>query len=238
MTDSSTVGNLLGVDQAPVPAEPEPESASLSGGSQETVEAPPPEQPTRREIEEMEYLRLKEESDLYGIIKNDPEVNSQVLSIIQNRMKGRTSLPQQAQMQPQTGSDLEALRAENAKLAAATQEALARIAIKEFASVTPDFDAHKVKMGEYLRAGRVQSIEDAYALAKSHTAQQQAARPAPRPPLQASEIKNGGVPRTTNETMKSAQDRINDRKATPRADDYIDAAIHAAIKAQRQGNSE
>lgn len=240
MTDHASIGNLLGVDQTP-PPEPEPESASLPGGTEETQAATPPaEAPTMRQIEEAEYLRLKEDADTFGVIKGDPELSQQVISMVQAKMKGVSpSIQPPLPKTPQAGvsSELEALRAEHARLSAVVQENMAREAIREFASRTQDFDQHKLEMGKILRDGRARTIEDAYALAKSHAAQQQGARTA-KPPLQASETKSGGVPRTNSDAMKAVQDRINDRKATPRSDDYIDAAFKAALKAQGASASE
>lgn len=216
---------ILGVDTP----EPAPAPVVETPAEPPVAETPAPQQPPSnvRNIEEVEFLRLKEQSDLYEIIRNDPEVHSQVSDILNRRVNGRPA-SKPATSDTNGGASIEQLRQDNNEMRRLLQETVAGIQIRDFAASTPDFQQQRGKMAELCKRHPSLTLPEAYALAKGHAAPQ-ASAPAAKAPLQTAETKSGGVPRETDE-LAAVQRRINDPKATPRTDDYIREALEAARK--------
>lgn len=216
----------LGVDAAAVPEQPEAETETVA-----TPEVPvAPTQPTvpqgKKELDEKDYLLLRQKADLFGIIENDPNLHALVLDYVQKAQQ--TSPTAKAPTTP-LPPEFDSLRKENEQMKEMMKQIVAKEQIRDFASTHPDFTQYKDSMAKLLDKHATMTLEEAYTFAKSSS------KPAQRTgtatagtKLATPEGKNTGGSVTDSTDLDEMIKKINNPKATPRVDDYLDLAFKAA----------
>lgn len=214
------VASILGED--PVSAETVPSPAPVAKAEEPVVT---PKGVERNPKDEQAFLAMKEKAGLFEIIQNDPELHSTVINYIDRKNKQSGKAPQAAQ--PDPNSDIAAIKEQNQKLQEMVQLIAAREAIREFKEKTPDFEQYRPAMAQLLEKHKSLSIEEAYEFAKGTTkkAPNEGQQPS-QARLKTPETRGNGP--SDNADLESYIKRINDPKATPRTDDYIDLAFKAA----------
>ena len=212
------------VEPEPTPPPPSSLEESDAGGDDSQISLSPEE-----------YQQLVESQSALQTIMGDP----QAANMIREHFDNQTANQPSTQPPPPAAEDgiTQRLQQMEQRLQSVTQqnenlqEQLATITVASFAKDHPDFERHRVKIGQYMNDYPGMTLEKALTLAKAEAGQNPApnGQPQPAPVRAAAETKGtGDVPGVADDSLAVAERDIMDRSKTPSMDRALDLALRAA----------
>lgn len=189
----------------------------------------PPKTNNTLTITQEEYDKLQEAAGRYAMIAKDPQISQQVLDHFKARSgtisRGsprQTNMPQsQENNTTQNNPQTEEMRQMYARQA--------QLEVELFQMRNPDMKDYQQNMAELIRKYPDMTLQDAYTFSKNAKPQPTEQQKKETTATPTTETNNAaGIEETSEVSKQQIQQKIEDRKATPRIEDAIDLAWQAA----------